>query len=420
MRQSPRVGLLANESVLRHLRPGDTIVAGQVLGEPTALLDALFSSPELPDVRLFVGMSLTDVHRRAPGHVQLVSSVGMAPNGQLASDGRMDLIPCHMSDLPWLVTDGPCRADVAAILVSPPNERNECSLGVVSDYIWPALRAARSVIAEINPNVPFVHGDTIVALDRIDAAVHSDRPLPEYARAAPSDLELAIGRHVASFISDGSCLQLGIGRIGEAVLRSIGSARHLGIHAGMVGDTLLEFARDGIVDNSRKAIDTGLTVAGSILGSANALALAAADRNLRLRAIDHTHAPGEIARLDRFVCVNSALEVDVLGQVNAEVAGGRYVGAVGGAVDFLRNSVRAAGGHSIVALPSTTAKGRPRVVATVEHATATRSDVDVVVTEHGIAELRGQSTGERASRLIAVAAPEHRDELATAASLLGV
>jgi acyl-CoA hydrolase len=188
----------------------------------------------------------------------------------------------------------------------------------------------------------------------------------------------------------------------------------------MVGDTVLEMARDGVITNARKKADGGLTVAGSILGTAHAVRLAGSDPTLRLRSIDHTHDPSVIAGLQDVVCVNSAIEVDLLGQVNAEVADGRYVGAIGGAVDFLRAAVRS-GGRSIVALPATAKRGAvSRIVPIVQRVTALRADVDVIVTEHGRAELRGVTEGERARRLISIAAPEHREALQAAAHALGV
>jgi acyl-CoA hydrolase len=392
-----------------------------VLGEPTALLDALFSSDALPGgLRLFVGMSLTDGYLRCPAGIRLVTSVGMSPNGGLIARGAMDLVPCHMSELPWLLTEGPLATDVALIQVSPPDADGWCSLGVVADYIYPALQRARVVYAEINDQVPVVGGDTRVHIDRITASIRTSRPLPEYPVVAPSDLERAIGANVARYVRDGSCIQVGIGRLGEAVLEAVAHHRDLGIHSGMVGDTLLEMMRAGVITNKAKEIDTGLAVAGSVLGSARAIALAADEPNLTLRAIGHTHDPAAIAAISNFVCVNSALEVDLFGQVNSETAAGRYVGAIGGSVDYLRASVRGRGGHSIVALPAATPKGISRIVPRVERVTALGADVDVITTEHGIAELRGCSAGERARRLIAIAPPESREALRRAAGTIGL
>lgn len=409
------------DQITRHIRPGDVAVVAQVLGEPTALIEEIIRrSGELAGVRLFVGMSVTGVMNRIPPGIGLVSSVGMAPNAELIAGGRMQLIPCHMSHLPWLFTEGALQADVALVLLSPPDSAGYCSLGVTSDYAWHAVQAARVVMAEINDNVPVIAGDTGVHVSRLAYSVRTSRPLPEYPRTTPTDLELRIARHVARYIKDGSCLQIGIGRLGEAILQLVSDRRDLGVHAGMVGDTILEMMRDGVITNARKDTDRGLTLAGSVLGSSRAVALAAREPGLRIVSIAQTHDPARIEALPGFVCVNSALEVDLLGQVNTETAGGRYVGAVGGAVDFLRASVRAPGGRSVVALPAATSRGRPRIVPRVEQVSALGSDVDIIATEFGVAEIRGQSSAERARRIIEIAAPEQRELLREAAAKAGL
>ena len=405
-----------------HIRPGDVAVVAQVLGEPTALLEELLAhAGELAGVTLFVGMSVTGVLTRVPPGVDLVSSVGMAPNSDLIAAERMRLVPCHMSELPWLLTKGPLRADVALVLLSPPDADGYCSLGVTSDYAWPAVQAAPVVLAEINDNVPVIAGDTRVHVSRLAYSVRTSRPLPEYHRATPTDLERRIAGHVAGYIRDGSCLQIGIGRLGEAVLQAVAGRRDLGVHAGMVGDTILEMMRDGVITNARKGGgDAGLAVAGSVLGSSRAIALAARTPSLRIVSIGQTHDPARIEALPDFVCVNSALEVDLLGQVNTETAGGRYVGALGGAVDFLRAAARSPGGRSVVALPAATSRGRPRIVDRVERVSALGADVDVIVTEFGAAEVRGRSTAERARAIIEIAAPEQRETLRAAAAKAGL
>lgn len=399
--------------------PGDLMVSGQVLGEPTALLDELFAEPgRLDGCRLFTGMSLTDVLHRAPAGLDLLSFVGMGAAGKLLAVGKLDLVPCHLSELPWAMACGPLRPDVALVLVSPPDADGICHLGTESDYVWTAVQTADRVLAEINPNVPRVAGDTGVPYDRLDGHIRTDRMLPEYPRSEPSAVENAIAARVAGFVRDGSCLQVGLGKLGEAVLRAVSDRRDLGVHTGMVGETILEMMRDGVITGARKPLDTGLAVTGSILGGAAALELAAKEPDLRLRSVEHLNAQPTISALDDFVCVNACVEVDLLGQVNAEQVGGRYVGGIGGSVDFLRGSVRAPGGRSIVALPASARAGVSRVVRCVERVTAARTDVDLVVTEHGVAELRGVSAGERARRLIGVAAPEHRDGLTAAAKEL--
>lgn len=403
------------------IKPGDLLLPGQVLGEPTALLEAVFGEArQVHGLRLFAGMGLSTVFRRAPSNIALMSFVGMGSNGDLLADGRLSLIPCHMSDLGQMVTNGPLVPDVAMVLVSPPDSSGMCNLGVVSDYIWPAVGAARTILAEINSNVPCVAGDTQIPFELLDGYLETDRPLPEYHRAEPSAIEETIAARVAEFVRDGTCIQIGVGRLGEAVLGAVANRRELGIHAGMVGETILEMMGAGVITNTRKAIDAGLTVAGSILGGAKAVALAAATSNLRLRAVTYTNSGDVIARIDDFVSINSAIEVDVFGQVNAEVANGRYLGGVGGSVDYMRAAVRSAGGRSIVALPATARGGTSRIVTQVARVTASRSDVDAVVTEHGVAELRGVSEEERAKRLIEIAAPQHREELRGAVKSLGL
>jgi len=407
--------------VVKPINPGDLLVSGQVLGEPTALLDVLFTQPQhLDGVRLFAGMSLSSVLSRAPTNIDLLSFVGMGSNAALLAEGRLSLIPCHMSELSWSMTKGPLRPDVALVLVSPPDSDGMCSLGLASDYIWPAVGAAGVVLAEVNENVPRVAGDTMIPFDRLDGFVRSDRPLPGYARSLPSPTENIIGARVAEFVRDGSCIQIGVGRLGEAVLKHATGHRDLGIHTGMVGETILELMRDGVVTNARKVIDTGLTTAGSILGGPEAVAMAAAEPNLRLRSVAHTHSAPIIEAIDKFLSVNSAIEVDLFGQINAEVTNGRYLGGIGGSVDYLRPAVRAPGGRSVTALPSTARSGVSRIVPRVQRITVARSDVDVIVTEHGTAELRGASEGERARRLIEVAAPQHRDGLRKAAHDMGL
>ncbi|MCU1484668.1 MAG: hypothetical protein JWN67_1414 [Actinomycetia bacterium] len=405
------------------LRPGDVLVPGQSTAEPTALLEALLPALDrLEGIRMLCGMSMSDVFQRVPDHVAMATHAGgIGGNAPLVMSGRMEVLACHMSELAWMVTDGPWRPDVALVLVSPPDADGMCSMGAGCDYLWHAVSAARVVLAEINENVPRIAGDTGVPLDRLDGWVCSDRPLAEYPLAEPTSLELEIAATVAGYVPDGACLQLGIGRLAEAVMRAVAGRRDLGIHSGMVGDTLLEMVREGIVTNARKPIDTGLSVAGSLLGTARCHALAAADPTLRLRSVGYLQDPTTLAAVDDLIAVNSALEVDLFGQVNAEVAGGRYLGSIGGQVDFLRGAARSRGGRSFIALPATASRGTAsRIVPTVHPVTTPRSDVDVVVTEFGAAELRGITVSERARRLVEIAAPQFRDELRAAARSMGV
>jgi acyl-CoA hydrolase len=409
------------DAIASRLRPGDTIAVAQVLGEPVALLEELYEAlVGLEGITLFVGMSLTGLTTRPPANVRVASSVGMGANTEPIASGRMELVPCHMSALPWLLTEGPYAADVACVTVSPPDSDGFCSLAMASDYAWPVVQNARTVLAEINDQVPAIAGDTRVHLDRLAYTVRTSRPLPQYPLHEPTARDVAIAEGVARYVHDGSCLQIGIGKLGEAVLRAVADRRDLGVHSGMVGDTLLEMMAAGVITGKGKAVDAGLAVAGSVLGSDKAIALAGERPELRLRSITHTHDPHVIGSLSAFVCINSGLEVDLFGQVNSEVADGRYIGAIGGSVDFLRASVRAPGGRSVVALPATTGRGRSRIVPRVEQVTALGADVDVLVTEYGVAEVAGLSPGERAHRILGIAAPEHRDTLRAELERIGL
>ena len=403
------------------LRPGDMIVVEQTLGEPTALLEEVFACVDgIPNLRMFAGMSLTTAFTRAPQGLGLCSFVGMPPHSALIAEGRLQLIPCHMSALPRLFASGPLKADVALVTVSPPDADGFCNLGVVSDYIWHAVQSARVVIAEINDNVPVVGGDTRLHLDAFAASMRTARPLPEHRSEAPSDLEREMGRHVAGFVRDRSCVQVGLGKISDAVLHAIADRKDLSVHAGVIGDSVLDLMREGVITNRCKEIDPDVTVSGSFLGSARGVAMLGEQPHVHLRAIEHTHDPAVVGALSNFVCVNSALEIDLFGQANTEIAGGRYVGGVGGSVDYLRASVGAPNGRAIIALPATASRGRTRIVPRVAKVSAAAADVDVVVTEFGVADLRGVTASERARRLVAVAAPEHREDLTKAAAEVGL
>lgn len=406
----------------RYVQPGDRIVAGQGMAEPTALLRELFAAlASVPDLGYFAGMSMSDVLSGAPPSMELASFLGMGANTSLIATGRMRLVPCQMSELPALLTTGPYAPDVLAVLVSPPNSDGLCSLGLESDYLWPALHRCRVVLAEINERVPFIAGDTLIPMERFAATITTDRALPHYTAEIATEVERAIAAHVAGLIRDGSCIQVGIGRFADAVLEQLSGHRDLGVHSGMVGDQILELTRCGVITNRAKTVDAGLTVAGAVLGSERCVAMAQGDPMLRLRSLDHTHHPGVLAALDDLVSVNSAIEVDLFGQINAETAAGRYVGGVGGSADFMRGARMSHGGMSITALPSTGASGsKSRIVGNVETVTTSRSDIDTLVTEYGIARLTGVPLDQRAGRIIEVAAPAHREALRAEAKALGL
>jgi acyl-CoA hydrolase len=399
-----------------HLRPGDTVLIGQGTAEPRSLVEALVEQRRhLADVRLFVGASFTGLLR--PEHAeafQISSFGGIGRTSALTRQGLVDILPVHLGTLPDLIAAGRLRVDVVLVQVSEPDHDGTCSLGLVADYLQPAITAARTVIAEINPRVPYTLGDTPVPMGRFAATVHDDRPLIQVPGREPSPEEDAIGRRVAELIPDGATLQFGIGGTPDAVLGHLSGRRDLGIHSGLVGDAVVDLIEDGTVTNARKPIDTGMTVAGVLFGTDRLYRWADRNPQLRMRSLTYTHHPAVLARIDDLHAINSALEVDLTGQVNAEMAGGRHVGAIGGQGAFTRAAAMSSRGRSVIALPSTARGGSTsRLVPRLDDriVTTPRADADLVVTEHGVADLRGATVSERAARLVDIAHPDHREAL---------
>lgn len=395
------------------VRPGDTIVWGQATAEPRTLTHALVAQRHaFARLRVFVGIGASPTLQ--PEHADAFDFVGYSASGThraLADAGVLDILPCHYSQLPELMRSGPLRIDVVMLQVSPPDAQGRHSLGLAQEYLLAALDAARVVMAEVHPDVPWVHGARTLQAADIDLLVHAAHAPLDAATGTPGPVEQAIARHVASLIDDGATLQLGIGNVPEAVLAALHDRRDLGLHTGAAGDGVAALAQAGVLTNARKSIDPGVSVAGLLMGGPRLRQWAHRNPALELRGTEYTHDAAVLASIDRLVAINSAIEVDVTGQVNAEVAGGVYVGAVGGAIDFLRGAARSKGGLPIVALPAT-AKGKTRIVAQLSGPVSTpRADAGLFVTEHGIADLRGQPLARRVRRLIDIAAPEHREDL---------
>ena len=271
------------------------------------------------------------------------------------------------------------------------------------------------MVAEVNDKAPWTHGERPVRDADLDYVVRSSRAPLELIQPQPGEVELAIARHVAGLIEDGSTLQFGLGSMPEAILAAVGDRRDLGIHSGTIGDGVVELIRSGVITNARKSIDAGVTLTGMMMGTRRLHDFAHRNPGVQFRSTDYVHNANVLGRIDRFVALNSAIEVDLTGQVNAEVAGGHYIGAVGGALDFLRAAGRSKGGLPVVALPSTAgdgAKRASRIVARLSGPVSTpRSDAGIIATEYGIADLRGRSLVERRRRMIAIAHPDFREAL---------
>jgi len=417
----------------RYLRPGDRVVWGQGCAEPQTLTELLVAQRHrLGGVTCFVGLPAAEVIRpehtgqhagqhtgQHRGALVLESYCGTGSNQRLHEAGALVIVPAHYGALPGLLAGGPLAADVVFVQVSAPDEAGRHSLGLADDYFSAALDTARVVIAEVNDQVPFTLGARTLSAADWTACVHSSRPPAEMATPPPAPVVTAVAARVSELVEDGATLQFGIGGLPAACLDALGGHRDLGIHSGLLTDAAMRLIQAGVVTGARKTLDRGLAVGGFLLGSAGLFRFAHRHPAVRLRGTGYTHDPAVLAAQRQLTAINAALEVDLSGQVNAEVARGRYVGSVGGASEFLRGAARSPGGVPIIALPSTAGPAEgggslSRIVVRLSGPVSTpRSDAGLIVTEYGAADLRGAPLPVRYERMLAIAHPDHRAALAT-------
>ena len=398
----------------RYIRAGDGVIWGQVAGEAQTLTETLVQQrAAIGKFEVFLGGGWTRTLQ--PEHADCITFRGMGPAGthrRLAAAGLFDPMPFQISQSEKLITRGIIKCDVVLLQVSPPNARGEYSYGLTGDYLPAAVRKARVVIAEINRQVPFTHCASPLTAADIDFAIETDRPTVQVPAAAPTDTDRAIANHVSHYITDRATLQVGVGALPDTLLPLLRDRRDLGVHSGIIGDGVAELMQAGVITNAHKGIDPGRTISGTLLGTAAMYRFFHDNPALLLAPISHTHNPAVVARLNNFVGINQALEVDLTGQVNSEQLGDAIISAVGGQVDYVR-AAALNDGRSLMVLPSTAQGGAAtRIVARLSGpVTTARSDVDVIITEHGAAELRGRSLSERIRAMIAIADPAWREQL---------
>lgn len=396
------------------IRPGDRVVWGQGGAEPWALTERLMAQREsIGAFHAFVGLSLSDaVSPTHAGHVKFQSYCGAGRNRALAREQMLDIVPCHYSQL------SKALAPVDVLLLQVAQGPEGLSFGIAAEYLVPLVKSARLVIAEVNDQAPWTYGERLEFCD-IDLLVRTSQAPLELGSVAIGEVEREIARHIGGLVEEGATLQLGMGSLPEAVLDGLRAHRDLGIHSGAIGDKVAELMELGVITNARKSIDPGVTVAGVLFGGQRIYDFAHRNHQVQMRSTAYTHSLGVLASIDRLVTINSAIEVDLSGQVNAEVAGGAYVGAVGGAIDFMRGAHASRGGLPIIALPATALRGsQSRVVANLSGPVSTpRADAGIFVTEYGVADLRGCGLEERARRMVEIAHPDFREALARSARL---
>ena len=408
---------LRNLDLAAIIRTGDHIVWGQGSGEPVTLVEKLVEQRHaIGNVGVFLGGTCYSPTLKVE-HADRITFSGFGAIGdslrRLGSAGKLQIIPCHLSQFPGYLTDGIIGADVVFLHLSAPDEEGRYSYSLANDYLQFAMKRARVVIAEVNDQAPWTYFDGPLDPARIDYIVRVSRPVMELQPAKFGPAEEAIARHVANYVEDGTTIQMGIGAIPDAVLAGVGDRRDLGIHSGLITERVADLMERGVVTNARKPIDTGITACGTLRGTKKLYDFAHKNRAIKLFTLMHTHRAEILSQLDKLIAINSAVEVDLTGQINAEVADGVHVGAVGGQGDFVRGAQMAARGRSIIALPSTVRGGKvSRIVTRLNGpVTTARSDADLFVTEYGVADLRGQPLQERIPRMIAIAHPDFREAL---------
>jgi 4-hydroxybutyrate CoA-transferase len=406
---------------VRHIRSGQRVFLSGNCSVPYQVLGALVGgAKELQGVEIVQVLTLGAAEYVDPsleGHLR-VNTMFVSDNVRRAvNEGRADFTPCFLSEIPALFAQGRLPLDVALIHVSPPDEHGFCSFGVEVGVTKTAARTARRVIAEVNPNMPRTLGDSFIHLSKIDAIVPVDYQLPEVSMAGTSETACRIAKHIAALVPDGATLQLGIGAIPDAVLNQLTGHKHLGIHTELFSDGVAALVERGVIDGERKSLHPGKIIAGFMLGTRRLYDFADDNPVVEMHPSEYVNDPFVIAQNDRMVAINSAIEVDLTGQVCADSIGPRLYSGVGGQLDFIYGSSRSSGGMPIIALPSTAIVGRTptsRVVAMLNRGAGvvtTRNHVHYVVTEHGAADLYAKTIRQRARALIDIAAPEFRASL---------
>lgn len=411
------------QKAVRTVARGSHVFIGSGCAEPQRLVAALAArGDELTDTEILHILTLGVAPYTQPkfsGRFRHNAFFIGANVRDAVLEGQADYTPVFLSELPRLFRSGRVRIDVALIQVSPPDRNGYCSYGVSVDVVKAAAESARVVIAEVNAQMPRTHGDSFIHVDAIDALVEDDVPVLELAVAEPDTVALQVGRLIADLIEPGSTLQMGIGTIPNGVLAQLGDKEDLGLHTEMFSDGVIDLIQRGIINNRRKSLHQGKTVTSFCMGTRRLYDLVNDNPAFEFRPSEYVNDPMVIARNDRMVAINSALQIDLTGQVCADSLGHRFYSGIGGQVDFIRGAARSRGGKPIIALPSTAAGGSvSRIVPVLNEGAGivtTRADVHYVVTEYGAVDLYGRSVRERSLALISIAHPDFRNELLAAA-----
>ncbi|MCC7352387.1 MAG: acetyl-CoA hydrolase/transferase family protein [Anaerolineae bacterium] len=407
------------EEAVKAIQSGQRVFLTGNCSVPQRVLAALVArAPELHDVEIAQVLTVGPADYVQPGmeeHLR-VNTLFISDNvRQAVNEGRADYTPCFLSEIPHLWRNGHLPPDVALIHVSPPDEHGFCSFGIEVGVTKPAAQAARVVIAEVNDQMPRTLGDSFIHVSKITHILPVSYKLPELPMGQVTDLNRRIGQNVAELIEDGSTLQMGIGGIPDGVLLFLKDKRDLGIHTELFSDGVVELVEMGIVNNERKTLHPGKIICGFLLGTQRLYDFVDNNPVVEMHPTDYVNDPYLIAQNEKMIAINSAIEIDLTGQVCADSIGPRFYSGVGGQVDFVRGAARSKGGKPIIALPSTAKDDTiSRIVPTLKPGAGvvtSRNDVHYVVTEYGVAYLHGKTIRQRVQALVNIAHPKFREEL---------
>ena len=414
--------LMSADEAVKLIKDNDKLVLAHDVAEPPALVEAMVrNAANYRNVEISHMFSLGS---GAYSHPQYKDNFHMnlwflsTNTRKSVTEGYGDYTPMYFFETPSLMRDGTVKVDTVMVMVTPPDENGKVSTGVAGDYTVQAVKSARTVIAQVNDQVPFTYGDAVLDVADIDAFVECSQPLPTLPDAKIGEIESAIGKHCASIIKDGDCLQLGIGSIPDAVCHELVHKKHLGIHSEMLGDGVVKLYEEGAVDNSMKQIDKGKFVFNFVMGSRKLYDFCDHNPDCMLMPVDYVNDPRIICQNDNVVSINGGIGVDFYGQVASDTIGYNQFSGTGGQVDFIRGAAMSRGGRAIIAMPSVTIKKDGTKISKItpllaegQVVSTPRHDTDYIATEYGIVRLKGKTVKDRARALISIAHPDFRDEL---------
>ncbi|MCB2296069.1 4-hydroxybutyrate CoA-transferase [Clostridium algoriphilum] len=400
------------------VKSGNRVVIGHAVGEPTAVIDAMVANCEAyENVEILHMVAMNKAEYAKPGMEKHFTHNSLFVGGntrEAVSSGRANFTPCYFSEVPSLFK-GKLPVDVALIQVTQPDEHGYCSYGVSNDYTKPSADCAKLIIAEVNNQMPRTMGDSFIHVSEIDYIVEYNHPIVELNPPKIGDVEKAIGEHCASLVEDGSTLQLGIGAIPDAVLLFLKDKKNLGIHSEMISDGVVELVEAGVITGKAKTLHTGKIVVTFLMGTKRLYDFADNNPMVEMYPVDYVNDPTVIMKNSKMISINSCVQVDFMGQIASESVGLKQISGVGGQVDFIRGSNMCKDGKSIIAMASTAAHGTiSKILPLLDGGSAVttgRNDVNYVVTEYGVAQLKGENLKDRARALINIAHPDFRPSL---------